>query len=251
MTKLIRLVCLCSGVVGLLALAVWSGQYAGSQVHDQHGLVGVFHHDFGIVENNGGPIRLEHEFKLTNRSNRRIEVLNAISSCGCGIADVSPPIVKPGEELSVKVSYRFDAPATRREEVYLHLDSGDRVTITVSGTSRRTHLYYSTRDSIVLEPDSVKHIVIVASNYDTNDEPGPPFFRHPDNVAVAFEGWKLVFPIDLDSGRPSYWQGTVKCSTDATWSPSLGEQIQIDFGLGGRTQVIDLTGRPWTRRFAD
>jgi len=60
-------------------------------------------HDFGIVEENKGPVT--HEFVFTNNSTRPVKILKVQASCGCTTPGWSRDVVAPGKNGFVQASY--------------------------------------------------------------------------------------------------------------------------------------------------
>jgi len=60
-------------------------------------------HDFGIVDENKGPVT--HEFVFTNKSNRPVKILKVQASCGCTTPGWSKEIIPPGKEGYIQASY--------------------------------------------------------------------------------------------------------------------------------------------------
>ena len=78
-------------------------------------------HDFGTVEEEGGPI--EYEFKFTNVSPDTIKVLRVRASCGCTTPGWSREPVPPGEEGFVKAQYKpYNRPGAFNKYLTVTLD---------------------------------------------------------------------------------------------------------------------------------
>jgi hypothetical protein len=60
-------------------------------------------HDFGVVDENKGPVT--HEFKFTNNSNRPVNILKVQASCGCTTPGWTREPVPPGGAGFVQASY--------------------------------------------------------------------------------------------------------------------------------------------------
>ncbi len=60
-------------------------------------------HDFGMVEENKGPVT--HEFLFVNNSNRPVRILKVQASCGCTTPGWSKEEIPPGQQGFVQASY--------------------------------------------------------------------------------------------------------------------------------------------------
>ena len=60
-------------------------------------------HDFGIVDENKGPVT--HEFVFTNNSPRPVRILKVQASCGCTTPGWSKEVIPPGKEGFIQASY--------------------------------------------------------------------------------------------------------------------------------------------------
>ncbi len=60
-------------------------------------------HDFGIVDENKGPVT--HEFVFTNNSTRPVKILKVQASCGCTTPAWSREVVAPGKNGFIQASY--------------------------------------------------------------------------------------------------------------------------------------------------
>lgn len=60
-------------------------------------------HDFGTVDENGGPVT--YEFSFVNNSNRPVKILKVQASCGCTTPGWSKEAIAPGKEGFVQASY--------------------------------------------------------------------------------------------------------------------------------------------------
>lgn len=60
-------------------------------------------HDFGLVEENNGPVT--HEFVFTNESPRPVKIVRVQASCGCTTPGWSKEVIAPGGEGYIQASY--------------------------------------------------------------------------------------------------------------------------------------------------
>lgn len=60
-------------------------------------------HDFGVVEEDGGPVT--HSFVFTNNGNRDIKIVQVQASCGCTTPDWTREPIAPGEEGFIQAQY--------------------------------------------------------------------------------------------------------------------------------------------------
>jgi hypothetical protein len=60
-------------------------------------------HDFGIVDENKGPVT--HEFVFTNNSLRPVKILKVQASCGCTTPGWSKEVIPPGKQGFIQASY--------------------------------------------------------------------------------------------------------------------------------------------------
>lgn len=60
-------------------------------------------HDFGVVDENKGPVT--HEFVFTNNSPRPVKILKVQASCGCTTPGWSKEVIPPGKQGFIQASY--------------------------------------------------------------------------------------------------------------------------------------------------
>lgn len=60
-------------------------------------------HDFGVVNENKGPVT--HEFVFTNNSPRPVKILKVQASCGCTTPGWSKEVIPPGKQGFIQASY--------------------------------------------------------------------------------------------------------------------------------------------------
>ncbi|MBD5358937.1 MAG: DUF1573 domain-containing protein [Bacteroides sp.] len=60
-------------------------------------------HDFGTIQENGGPVSVE--FPFTNTGNANLVIYDAKADCGCTIPDYPKAPVAPGKTGKIKVTY--------------------------------------------------------------------------------------------------------------------------------------------------
>lgn len=60
-------------------------------------------HDFGLVAEDGGPVRVEFEF--ANTGDAPLVIVSATASCGCTRPSFTTDPVKPGKKGKVRVTY--------------------------------------------------------------------------------------------------------------------------------------------------
>ena len=60
-------------------------------------------HDFGTVNENGGPVSTE--FRFTNTGDAPLLIINATASCGCTRPEFPKKPIAPGKSDKIKVTY--------------------------------------------------------------------------------------------------------------------------------------------------
>lgn len=60
-------------------------------------------HDFGTIDEDGGPV--SYEFTFTNTGDEPLVIISAIPSCGCTRPDFPKNPVKPGKSDKIRVTY--------------------------------------------------------------------------------------------------------------------------------------------------
>lgn len=93
-------------------------------------------HDFGKVGINDGPVSWEFEF--VNESDSVVNIIGAMSACGCTIPEYPHEPIAPGQAGKVKVTFKpYGRPAEPFEKTITLRTSGSPsvVKLTVKGES--------------------------------------------------------------------------------------------------------------------
>ena len=91
-------------------------------------------HDFGTIQEDGGPV--SHEFEFANTGDAPLMVVNATASCGCTRPEYPKKPVKAGKKDKIKVTY---LPAGRPGEfnktvtIRTNAKKGKKVTLKIKG----------------------------------------------------------------------------------------------------------------------
>ena len=91
--------------------------------------------DFGLIDENGGPV--SHEFEFKNTGTEPLIIISATASCGCTRPTYPTAPIKPGETGKIKVTY---LPAGRPGEfdkavkVRTNAKTGKKFSLKISGT---------------------------------------------------------------------------------------------------------------------
>lgn len=91
-------------------------------------------HDFGNIDEKGGPVRCEFEF--TNTGDAPLAIISATASCGCTRPVYPKEPVKPGKKGVVKVTFLPDGhPGEFSKDVKLRTNAKGqkRVTLKING----------------------------------------------------------------------------------------------------------------------
>lgn len=92
-------------------------------------------YNFGMVDENGGPV--SHEFEFKNTGDEPLVIISATASCGCTRPNYPTAPIKPGEVGKIKVTY---LPAGRPGEfdkgikVRTNAKSAKKFTLKIKGT---------------------------------------------------------------------------------------------------------------------
>jgi len=77
--------------------------------------------DFGKVKEG---VKLEHEFILTNNSDKVLNVKDVTTSCGCTVSEVKKKVLEPKESTTIKVTFNSKGySGTIHQFVYVNTDS--------------------------------------------------------------------------------------------------------------------------------
>ena len=91
-------------------------------------------HDFGVIEEEGGPVSTTFEF--VNTGNKPLIIVDAYASCGCTRPEFPTKPIKPGKKGKIKVTYSpLGRPGAFRKTVKVVTNGREkRVTLTIEGT---------------------------------------------------------------------------------------------------------------------
>jgi hypothetical protein len=128
--------------------------------------------DVGEVVVKGDVLKLEHKFRLQNRSNTVAEIRDVHSDCGCLVADSDPRTIKPGEESEINVTLSVFGPPGRFQKtlsVRVLGEAEESIRLTIVGSRAINELLYTSPEVVnvgTMAPNESKISRIVLARYD-------------------------------------------------------------------------------------
>lgn len=208
-------------------------------------LEGELVHDFGNHRMSETMLKLEHTFRLRNKGNRTLHILDVVSTCGCAVADIDRRTVAPGATLAIPVTLTLQQPVRRNETIWVQIAGYDSVRLRVSGAAQRIQNITAATSSILLDAEEEKTILLIATDYATDLEPPRPRVETPAAVQAKAGEWRQIFTGEVAKGRPARWEAVVTVRSPMS-APIRGSKLLIHFDPE-LTLEIDLSGRPWAR----
>jgi hypothetical protein len=206
-------------------------------------LAGDRSRDFGTVELDGRPARLEHTFVLTNRTRRQIEIEEIRSTCGCAVADLSTRSLEPGDAVEVVTALTLEKEGRKAARIYLTYGGGDRDVLRLEGAARNRQRLTAAPGPATLEPGGRLERLIFYLDYDTNDPPAAPRIAAPDGLRAEFTGWTQMTRLRKARGLPARWRGEVALELTAWAVPDravvivqVGTDQKVEIALAGPSQ---------------
>lgn len=91
-------------------------------------------HEFGTIQEDGGPVSCTFEF--TNTGSQPLLIIDAVASCGCTRPEFPTHPIKPGKKGKIKVTFSpLGRPGAFRKTVKVRTnDKNKRVSLVIEGT---------------------------------------------------------------------------------------------------------------------
>lgn len=92
-------------------------------------------HDFGVIKEDGGPVKCTFEF--TNTGDKPLIIVEATASCGCTRPEYTTKPIKPGKKGKIKVTYSpLGRPGAFRKTIKVKTNGVEgRTTLIIEGTA--------------------------------------------------------------------------------------------------------------------
>ncbi|MCQ2289558.1 MAG: DUF1573 domain-containing protein [Muribaculaceae bacterium] len=91
-------------------------------------------YDFGVIKEDGGPVK--HAFEFTNTGNKPLIIIEATASCGCTRPEFPTKPIQPGKKGKVVVTYSpLGRPGAFSKTVKIKTNGTEpRTTLIIEGT---------------------------------------------------------------------------------------------------------------------
>ena len=178
-------------------------------------LAGESRHDFGVVLIDEPSSTFEHTFKLTNRTNKTLNIKNIKPSCGCTTAEPNTRILEPGNvlEIDAKLSLRSSNLKESRITITFDDDTFHNLWIQANGRMRQ-QLSASTGVLPIGQNKPTVMVVFVEVWEDIQNAPEPKIVTD-DGVEAKFTRWNIQHKGNDSSGKPARWSGRILVSQTA------------------------------------
>ncbi|MDP7029420.1 MAG: DUF1573 domain-containing protein [Phycisphaerales bacterium] len=218
-------------IVAAIAVVIWA-------ILPPVPLSGERTHDFGLVEFESPPHRVQHTFELVNDASEPIQIVKTRSTCGCTQAVVSGEIVQPGNVLEIPVSLRLDRSGDKEGVVTIYLDNGGSFDVSVKARGLPTK-------TLRLAPEAVRlraplGIGSTKLRMESPDTPPTPTAEGPEELIVSVSPWKQIGFGDEKTGQIASWMAPVTIKAEGEWPPG-GSQVLLHFPDG---QTLAITVNP-------
>ena len=88
----------------------------------------VQNHDFGVINDGGGPVSCT--FEVVNTGNKPLLIIDAFASCGCTRPEFPTKPIKPGKKGKIKVTYSpIGRPGAFKKTVKIKTNGKERMTV--------------------------------------------------------------------------------------------------------------------------
>lgn len=113
-----------------------SDVYVQEKTQEGPGIVFVEkEHNFGIIEENGGPV--SYKFEFTNTGDSPLVIISATASCGCTRPTYPTEPIAPGKKGTIKVTYLPEGRPGEFEKVIkvrTNVKDSKKISLRINGT---------------------------------------------------------------------------------------------------------------------
>lgn len=197
--------------------------------------VGSARHDFGVVLIDGKEQTVEHTFLLRNTTDRPLQIIKTVPSCGCTWAGPGEPNLAPGATmelpvtLSVKESHKIDS------NIKVVLEGETPLVLWLSAEGRIQEGLRHAPNFIRIKPAHPDATGRLFLEWWGEESPPPPVFNAADSLEIVFAGWELQSRGSERLGTPDRYMGPMEIH--AVDTPPINGLIQATM-LDGRTTRI-------------
>lgn len=169
--------------------------------------------DFGSRSLDEYQVSMTHQFTLTNRSDRDIEIAGVSTTCGCTDAGFQDSLIPPGESTTVSATLTLSSSGRREAQVVVAFkgDTIEPIRLTLSAHGKRALELTCAKAIVTTEPDQPESFKVFLSEYDGDAAPAHatvattgPFF------AALLGDWELVHPRSDTGLHPALWAISVE-----------------------------------------
>ncbi len=184
--------------------------------------------DFGVVPIERPSSSFEHIFRLTNVTDKPLQLEDAVSTCGCTTTDLPDYVIQPGQEMLVPVLLKLQKSQYRSSKVRLVFKSGEVVVLSIEGTGRFTQpLQCMPPNLSVSKGDAQGTRCLLSLEWFKVSNPPLPIFVLPADVRVETAKWVLSKEGDAALGIPDIWTLQLHVFLDGTLPQ--GSMLTIEF----------------------
>lgn len=204
------------GIIGLALIGISIATYVTfKQTIGRSELAGESRHDFGVVLIDEPSSTFEHTFKLTNRTNKTLNIKRIKSSCICTTAEPNSRVLEPGDvfELDAKLSLKLSKFTETHIALTFDDDTVHKLWLQANGRKRQ-QLSASTSVLPIQINNPTVMVVFVEVWEDIQNAPEPKIVTD-EGIEAKFTRWNLIFKGNDSSGKPARWSGRILVSQTA------------------------------------
>jgi len=201
--------------------------------------------DLMIVRDMTSPtISLPHTFRLKNMSSAEVRITSTSTSCSCTDVVCSRKLVPPGEELEVSATLRATSAAVKHERIWLVVEGGQPVVLSLRGDFRSSVFAFPDRSSVDLVAKDADSFNVILRRYDDSVALPSISVLNDAGMKVSVGEWRRLWsPTPLEPGPPR-WFSRIEVSRTPSANVVSAETISI--GVEGAAPIdIRTNGSPF------
>lgn len=200
-----RIGIICLALIGLcLATYITFKLTVGRSV-----LAGESRHDFGIVLIDDPISSFTHTFKLTNRSNKTLNITSIKPSCGCTTAEPNTRVLMPGDLLELEAKLTLKSSNYKESRITITFDDETFHNLWVKAYGRKRQSLLASAGVLGLQQNIPKVLVVFVEVWDNVKNAPKPKIVTDEGIEAKFTRWNIQNKGNDANGEPARWSGRI------------------------------------------
>lgn len=178
-------------------------------------LAGVSRHDFGMVLIDEPSSTFAHTFKLTNRTNKTINIKHIKPSCICTTAEPNSRVLKPGDVFELEAKLRLKSSKYTETHITLTFDDDTVHNLWIQATGRKRQQLTASTQALPIKQNKPTVMVVFVEVWDDIENAPEPKIVADEGIEAKFTRWNLQHKGNDARGVPARWSGRILVSQTA------------------------------------